>query len=749
MKKSTKMIIFLLFFASGISGLIYEVVWLRILSRVIGVTTYATSVTLAAFMAGLAIGSFMFGKFIDKRKDQLRIYALLQLAVAVTAVLVPPILKIAIPFYKHVYIMSHENTTLIAILKLIVSFISLLIPATLMGGTLPVLTSYLVKREGLFGKNFSLLYGINTLGAVLGVVLSGFVTLGALGEWNTIFIGVLINIIVGALALLLYNNTVKFIEEDKAVVQADTPISPYSDFVRKVVLISILISGFTALAYEVIWTRQLILFLETSIYAFSGMLAVFLAGIAIGSIIMNKYLDGLKAPLIVFGTLELIIGILSILNLHLFAFLDNNLLSKLLSPVVLVFPLTFFFGAIFPLASLCYAKSINRSGFSVGAVYGFNTIGNVAGSILTGFLFISLLGSSRTIILLGFLNVAIGLTLLWLEPNRSSRFKMVYLLVIPIAISFSLGLIGKDPFLGVIEKRIQMMGAEEGYKIFHNKETVEGTVTAYAIGQNKIISVNGYGQSVLCTETKIITHLPVMLAKEPKKLLIICFGLGTTARSACIYDGLDITTVELVPEEYKCFKYFHDDAEEILRQKKFHPVAGDGRNYLLLSPEKYDIISIDPSPPIYAAGTVNLYSQEFLLLCKEHLTKDGAMCLWFPGGPEDDSKAIIKTFYSIFPNMSLWLGPRKWGFYMIGTLTKIEIDKLKIEKAFTNPKLLKDLSEYDNTCATSSQLLSLLALKDKNTIENLTKDSVIITDNFPYTEFPLWRYMLKESSTSQ
>jgi spermidine synthase len=753
MKQDTgKKIIFILFFASGISGLIYEVVWLRILSRIIGVTTYATAVTLASFMAGLAIGSLIFGRFIDKHRDPLRIYALLQLSIAGVAVITPIVLKISIPLYQYVYHISSESDTLIAVLRIVVSFMSLLIPAALMGGTLPVLTSYLVKREGLFGKNFSLLYGINTLGAVLGVLLSGFITIGALGEWNTIFVGVLINFIVGAIAYSLYSEALAPAEKTKAhetkygepevFARVDISISPYSDVVRKMVLFAILLSGFTALSYEVIWTRQLILFLRTSIYAFSGMLAVFLTGIGVGSIFMNKIVDKLKTPLLIFGTLELAVGILSISNLYLFSPIDSSPASRFLSPVILVFPITFLFGAIFPLASLCYIKSASSSGASVGMVYTFNTIGNVSGSILTGFLFIGLFGSCNTVILLGFLNAALGLVLLWSEPNRSSIFKVRFLAAIPVIILLALGLTGKDPFLNLIERRI--IDGASNYEIFHNRETTEGTVTAFAKNNQKRISINGAEQTVLCTETKLMAHLPMLLTDNAHKALVICFGMGTTVKSASLYDNLNITSVELVPDVYKCFGYYHSNAQEIMSRKNYIQVASDGRNFLLLSSEKYDIITVDPSPPIHSAGTVNLYTREFFSLCRDHLTQKGVMCLWFPGGPKEDSLSIFKTFYSVFPNMTVWQGTRGWGCYIIGTLAETKIDIPKIEKAFTNPKLLKDLKEYDNSCVTSSQLLNLLSLKGKNNIENITRDAVIITDNFPYTEFPLWRYLFRK-----
>lgn len=166
-----------LFFGSGICGLIYEVVWLRMLARIMGVTIYATSTVVAAFMAGLALGSFLLGRYIDKRKDPLRVYALLELLIGATALFVPIIFSLALPFYRYVYEISGGSQLLITVLRTLVCFVALLLPTTMMGGTLPILTSWLVKRGNPFGKSFSVLYGINTLGAVCGVFISGFITL--------------------------------------------------------------------------------------------------------------------------------------------------------------------------------------------------------------------------------------------------------------------------------------------------------------------------------------------------------------------------------------------------------------------------------------------------------------------------------------------------------------------------------------------------------------------------------------------
>jgi spermidine synthase len=748
-KASERKILLFLFFVSGISGLVYEIVWLRILSRIIGVTTYATAITLAAFMMGLALGSVLFGRLSDKRNNQLLLYSILQVFIAIAAAVTPALFRVSIELYRYLHPISSHNSLLLLLSRILASFILLLIPATLMGGTLPLLISYLAKKEGNFGKNFSLLYGLNTFGAVVGVLLGGFITIGLFGEQKTINIGVSLNLAVGIAGYLLYRKTGIQLSAKKhkksEISHADSQISPYSDKIRTLVLITIAISGFTSLSYEVIWSRQLILFLLTSTYAFSGMLAVFLTGIAVGSIIMNKFVDKLKKPLVLFGSLELLIGVLSISNLYLFGPLAYNTFTRVMAPIILVFPLTFLFGTIFPVASLCYAKSIGKSGTSTGTLYCFNTIGNVAGSLVTGFLFFTMLGSSKTVVLLGFVNLIIGFILIAAEEGKFKIFRIRYLAVLALALGLSIGLKDKDPFLNAVKNNIQkQMGVECDFPF--NKECTEATVTAVVTKDKKIkvIFLNGVGQTVGCTETKLIAHLPVLLAENPRDMLVICFGIGTTLRSAAMYEDLNTTVVELVPPEFECFKYFYSNAEDIVKQKNVRLVADDGRNFLLCSPDKYDIISVDPSPPIYSAGVVNLYSQEFFKLCREHLKQNGIMCLWIPleaSTLKEDGDYLIKTFHSVFPDMSVWRGPRNWGLYLIGRVGPRDIDIPKIEKAFTDKKFFDDITEVDNTCDSAQKLLDLQIPLTDSQLEQITQNASLITDDYPFTEFPLWRYL--------
>jgi spermidine synthase len=751
-------IIYLIFFASGISGLIYEVVWLRMLSRIMGVTIYATSTVVAAFMAGLALGSFLFGKFIDRRKDPLRIYAALELLIGAAALAVPLVFSLSLPIYQYIYQLSGENQLWITVVRTLICFVTLLLPTTLMGGTLPVLTSWLVKRGSLFGRSFSLLYGINSFGAVLGVIISGFFTLEFVGEYRTILLGVLINLFVAILAYAVYKKDLQIEGRPVLAAAAEKRISPYSDQVRRVVLAAFIVSGFTSLAYEVIWTRQLILFLRTSIYAFSGMLAVFLAGIALGSISMRNMADKLTRPLLLLGILELAIGLISIGNLYLFPAFDFSLSewpgrTALVATIAIVFPLTFIFGMIFPTASVCYAKDTAAAGASVGWLYSANTIGSIAGALLAGFWLIPGWGSTNAVVVLALLNMGLGLLLVWLETVSSLRTKLYYLAVIPVFLLLIIQVKGKDPFLSTIELKVDkfckkasnVLNSNSSYNIFYNKEGLEGTVTAFSINNRKQLWINGIGMTVLCTETKLMTHLPIMFAsKPPKEMLIICFGMGTTLKSAVIYPEMNITTVELVPETYELFEYYHKNGGEMLKTPKVRALVNDGRNQILLSPKKYDIITVDPSPPITSAGTVNLYAREFLQLCKERLTPEGVMCLWFPPGREDEVKSLVKTFASVFPNTLVYAGPNHYGFYLLGPMQKIAENEFRdnVEKAFANPAILRDLGEYDNSCANPQKLYQML-LWNNEEIGRIGKEGSLITDDSPYTEFFLWRYLLK------
>lgn len=760
-----KYVVLFLFLVSGISGLMYEVVWLRMLTRITGVTVYATATVVAAYMAGLALGSFLFGRFIDKREDSLRIYAILEFLVACAALLVPVMLAASTPLSQLVFRSSGESIFVSTTVGGATSFISMLIATTMMGGTLPVLTSFLVKRDNLFGGNLGKLYGLNTLGAVFGVLLSGFVTIGAFGESATIYIAAAINLLVAlsAYCLFISDRRVTYVLSPDQRNQDTTvkSISRYPETVKKIVVFTFAISGFTALAYEVIWTRQLILFLKTSIYAFSGMLALFLTGIALGSFFMSRIVDRFKSPLTSFGFLEVVIGFLSLLNLHLFYPLCLPLtrdisywIWSVFASFIIVFPTTFVFGMIFPVAASCYTREIRETGSSIGRLYASNTVGGILGSLVAGLMLIPFVGSTKTVIILAFVNIVLGLILFAMERGKSVAKKLALVPVIIAIALLALAPMQADPILTTVEKRIfgssrselaKNISQAHGSDIFLNKEGLEGTITILVDENTKGLWINGIGMTMLCTETKLMGLLPLMFAENPSELLVICFGMGTTVKSVltCSLNSINVTAVDLVPETFENFKYFHPNDQEVLKKTNVTLVTNDGRNHLLLSSKKYDVITVDPAPPIWSAGTVNLYSKEFLQLCKDRLTPSGSMCLWFPGGKTEDNLAILRTFSEVFPHSSVWKGPHGWGYYFIGTIREVPwaLFEQNVNCAFQNPCILKDMSEYDNSVTSAKQLYSLL-LEDNDELKKLRSQGVIITDNHPFTEFFLWRRLL-------
>jgi spermidine synthase len=626
----------------------------------------------------------------------------------------------------------------------------------MMGGTLPILTACLVKQDARFGRSLSGLYGWNTLGAVAGVLLSGFVTIGWFGEQGTVYLGVAGNLVVALTAYWVYRGDLRTDllrggPPAQAPTAEKTGVS-YSARTRRAVLAVFAASGFTALAYEVIWTRQLILFLETSVYAFSGMLAVFLCGIALGSMALRGRLDRLASPLNLFALLELGVGLLSVLNLYLYQPLDDVPAAGVLATVLLVFPMTFLFGMIFPLTALCYTQDPAKTGSSVGSLYCANTVGSILGSLLTGFWLVPYLGSTHTIIVLASVNVGLGLLLLALERGATAMPRLAAAPMVLVFVTAAVVAFGSDPFLAAVEKRAmkgpQGQPQSRNCTVYYNKEGLEGTITAFSRKDGKKLWINGMGMTGLCIETKLMAHLPLMYAEEPQEFLVICFGMGTTFRSAALYPNLKVTAVELVPEVFDTFRYYHSDAEQVKNKPNVRLIVDDGRNTLLFSNKKYDVISVDPAPPTWSAGTVNLYSREFFVLCKSRLTRGGVMCLWFPHTEKDTEFALVRTFREVFENATAWKSPRRVGIYLIAPMRVVPKEELaaKMRRAFAQPEIRADLLEYDKTCATPEQLQRLFWL-DSDVIRTYAATGALITDNDPYTEFTLGRRLRRYLQT--
>lgn len=745
-------LIYLLFFLSGISGLIYQTVWLRILIRTLGVTVYATSTILAAFMAGLALGSYFFGKYADRSGRLLRLYATLELGIGISAIVILFVFGQLVPVFRSVFDLTGGNYTAMTLVRVIILFICLLIPTSLMGGTLPVLSAHTRRYRTAFAIRVGHLYGLNTLGAMLGVFGSGLFFIGSIGELKTLLIGVVINFGVAWIAFSLDTGSEKL----KPVVSPTQPkppkkkpksviISPYVSSIRKIVIIAYFLNGFVALAYEVVWTRMFQLHLGTSIYAFSMMLGVYLCGIALGSIWGGKFVNRIKDPLRLFAFLQIFIAFYTVLGLHIFTLFKPvstqiALFNIFLVPLVLVLPITVALGLIFPAVSRSYVAEEQVVGAGVGRLYAMNTFGCILGSLVCGFVLIYILGTKGTILFLAGVNAVIGIWLMLIHLPRIKKRRFLVPGYGLLTVTIALALFSPDPFFSVLKREIHKKLGDD-MEIYYHKESVTATTTAFGSKTKpltKYLWINGVGMTFLCTETKLMAHLPILLSQDPKDVLVVCFGMGTTLRSARVHKNLQIDVVELVPETYECYRFFHQDGPEVLADPRVRYFVDDGRNFLLMRDKKYDVITIDPAPPLWSAGTVNLYSREFLELCRSRLTSNGITCLWVPPHDSTEVLMIMRTFQSAFPHTSVWKGIRYRGLYMIGTTKPLNIPMERFRQAFRDKDFLTDLWEWDKSVPHPDALANLFLL-DKSQLSHFVRGVPIITDDHPYTEFPLWR----------
>lgn len=770
-----KPLLFLAFFLSGASGLIYQTVWVRMLTRYLGATTHATATVLVVFMAGLALGSFLAARFADRLRRPLALYCWLELAIGALGLLASfAVIKGVGEFYVRMYDLIGERPGILLAARVVFAVVCLLPPTILMGATLPLMVTFVTRVGEHFQAGLGRLYALNTFGAVAGVLVTGLYLLGEFGERVTLGIAAGLNVIAGAIALTLARRQ-KTVTSRATTVPPDPAesadsIEPYRASIRRLALVTLFVSGLTALTYEILWTRLLVLVLGTSIYAFSIMLAVFLIGIAWGSLGASHDSQKGHDPLSKYGLLQVINGLWAALGLFVLPFLHDywlqvnsdpwampgsSLIVGILTCVFMVLPVAYCFGRQFPLGVRCCIDDPRFPGRSTGRAYAVNTVGTILGALLAGFFVLPVFGTTTPILFLGGVAILLGWLSLRLvpKPERGRRslaaasLSAVFALVV-VMIEIQLG--GNCYRHAMIARVHYQLG--EGIQIYawHEGSAASTVAAGRPTDQHtRSLMVNGHGMTVLCSETKIMAHLPYYLAERPKRMLVICFGMGTTFRSATGYADLHVDAVELVPEVFDCFRFYHSDWEEVLRRPNGHRHVDDGRNYLLKHRELYDVITIDPAPPLYSAGSVNLYTHEFFSLCKSRLTPGGVMCMWLPPAPKRELLMIMKSFREVFEEGTLWQGLDIAGFYLIGGRRSIKQTSGQVAALAEALSRIPDMLEWNAPVYGNTENLRQLYLLDSAALAKLVEGVPAVTDDMPYTEFPLWRQINDPASRNE
>jgi spermidine synthase len=743
--KTLNFIVFILFFFSGMSGLIYQIVWTRMLVLIFGNTMLATSTVLSAFMAGLAAGSYVFGKFADKRpRGLLRLYALLEAGIGVYALLFPLLLSVLGPLYTSLYQGLAGSLLAVNLIRFGICFVLIVVPTFLMGATLPVLIKRFVKGTQTIGHHVGLLYGLNTAGAVAGSVMCGFLFLKLLGMQRATVVAVGINFLVALLAWVLGKENINARAPGKTPDKKlsapkdkiDTLPQDYSPVTVKAVLLGIGISGFCALAYELFWTRMLNLFFHNTVYSFTTILATFLTGIALGSLIYSKFLSGIVNKIRFFVIVEIGIGCFAYITPFIFNWLYNPVFSKsagfftILQAMVIMIGPTILMGIALPLAVQICQRGPKHEGDSVGRVYAVNTIGSILGAFMAGFVFLPHLGIQKSVaVVVGFNILAALLVLIstrrnwvrWLYGFSFSGLLVILIITAPTTI-----------FRSLYQKK------QPTANLAFYKEGKIANVVVYDFYKNgyKDLYLNGVEEASSrlwhVQLFKMLAALPVLVHPQPDDALMIAFGAGMSA-GACIDLVNHFECAELNHDIFEEADIFKKENRDVIHNPKLNMIFNDGRNHLLLAPKKYSLIISDATNPL-TFDSWTLYTKEFYQLCKQKLKPGGVFCQWVPIPlPSDAIKVILKTFKTVFPHTSFWVIYGTSQCLMLGTPERLKIDYQELSKKL--PRILKTSGLTEYGVDTPEKFLSFFLLGEDQLEKYLEGFDTINTDDLPGAQF--------------
>ena len=756
----TRPTLFLLFFLSGGCGLIYQVVWVRMLGFVLGSTVLAVSTVLTAFMAGLALGSFFFGRLVDRRTDALRIYAYLEIGIGLFGLAMPALLQGLSPVCIGLTRLLGDFEPALSLARFGVCLALLAIPTTLMGGTLPVLSKFLVERREALGNNVGTLYALNTLGAVAGCFAAGFVLIGTVGVVETVYIAAVINLLVAAGTLLLDAAIARSGREAQPA--APKPERSRASGMALLILCAFGVSGFVSLGYEVIWARLLVFFVGNSTYAFSAMLTTFLLGLALGSFVAGKLADRHGDPVGAFAVMEILIGLSALTGMLVLRgtleaeglwVMREQAAAGWLGDVGRMFEASFavmfvpalLMGATFPLAGKACVRSVREVGRDIGAVYSVNTLGAILGAFVAGFFLLSWLGVQGAIICLAAINALLGLLLLLVHRASASRLRFIVGPALAAAVLVA---------AACLPSRLALRSDFEDSRdtVLFYREDRAGTVKVFRKPDGHLlISVDGNTigdtRDDLDAKQRLLAHLPLLLAREPESILVIGLGSGITAGAMTAYEEVErIDAVEIVPGVVEGALYFGKHNRRALKQPQVEVVVADGINYLMTSERRYDVISSDAKlNPGYTGNAVFL-SRDYYRLCLEQLTDGGMMVQWIPLHlPQESYRMVLRTFAEVFPYGSVWFLPGRHTF-LIGTRKQLEIDMDRLLNRLRRPGVGGDLARFG--LAHPWALLSGYrgALAD---IRRFAGSGPVSSWNHPYIEFRTPRGLGRETARNR
>lgn len=722
MASQQKRLLFLLFFLSGFCGLLYQVVWVRMSFASFGVITPVLSVVISVFMFGLFAGSWLAGRLVGPLTRRLGVsaiwlYALAELAIGLGAFAVPQLFSLG-----ETALLPVGGTDSAAYL-----FWSALIIAgaifpwcLFMGATFPLMMAYVKDASG-ESTSFSFLYLANVIGAMTGTLITAVVLVELLGFRDTLLVAAAANLFIavtaGTLGLRHPHSGGMSPAED---VGFRKPVSrePARSTAGKLAAVILFTTGFTSMAMEVVWTRAFTVVLQTQVYSFAMLLFVYLLATWIGSL---RYRRDLATRDIV-PTARLIAW-LALTSLLPLVVNDPRLELRWAGALLSIFPFCALLGYLTPkLIDEYSAGDPDRAGYS----YALNILGCILGPLVASYWMLPTLGLKGSLLLLA----APYLALFLLGEGRAlaTHRRVAY---------WTAALL----FLAVVVNRTyedQVQGFRGRNGVVRRDHTA--TVISYGEGMGKRLLVNGIGITHLTPITKVMAHLPLSLVEhKPTSALVICFGMGTTFRSLMSW-GLNATAVELVPSVKEAFPYYFADAKEIVSRPNGKIVIDDGRRYLRRTSEMFDVITLDPPPPVEAAGSSLLYSEEFYSAVKERLKPGGILQQWIPDAEDRIVQAVVHSLTNSFPYVKMYRSFEGWGHHFLASMSPIHVPPAAELARRMPPAAKADLVEWrDDKNVKGFLELILSQERDPRTFQ---RGKETVTDDRPFNEYYLMRRAL-------
>jgi spermidine synthase len=730
----------ILLFVSGAAALVYQTLWVKQLGLVVGVDVYAVTTTVSAFFAGLAFGGAFFGRRADRTTCPLLMIAGLELGIAVLGLGG----TLALARSPQAFVALKAVAGLLA---WALPFVLIGLPAFLMGGTLPTLLRAIAPEDQTVGRASGLLYAANTFGAIVGTLAVPFFLVPALGISGTALAAASCNLLVAVVALAA--NRLYIARPAKSATRSPLNMD------AKLALGLYALAGGVALGYEVVWSQAIVPFLSSRAYAFAVMLATYLSGLVIGSFLYARFADRAQQPWMIFGLLVGGAGASALLILagigpgllHMqdsigkavYSVVASNMVANcarfaLTAAVILLVP-TILLGAAFPAAARLAAGAAHI-GRDIGAVAALNMAGGIAGTFLTGFLLVPVLGLVRT---LGGLAVAAAV-LGGIAVIRGGRRRGPSI-ALATAMVAAMGLVA----VHVPRDKLARMqaGKRGGTLVFYEESSggtvavLENTASAGAFRRLYIQGVSNSGDSITSLRyMRLQALLPLLIhTGKPRSALVIGLGTGITAGALLAYPDLEQRVcVELLPAVVRAAPQFEGNLG-VAHDPRIAIRIRDGRHELLATNERYDLITLEPPPPS-AAGVVNLYSREFYELARDRLKPNGLFAQWWPLATQndEDSRSLVRSFIDVFPYATLWTTELHEAL-LVGSKEPIELGVTRIRSRFQQLDVAAALRAAGVLSAT--ELLATY-VTDRDGLETYAGAVLPVTDDRPRIEYAAW-----------